>query len=258
MAEVTAVKIPPYNFSDPQLWFSTCERTFALGVSKAITDTCTKFNYIVSNLPPQKPPQFFAQRSERAYVGNFRMQFGLCNAASTFQCFFDEVLRGLNFVYAFIDDILVASSSVAEHIHHLRLLFQRLDQYGLSINRSKCTFGVPTLNFLGFQVCNSEIKPLEDRVKAILKFPQPTTITQLRRFLGMLNYYRHFIRQAAHILAPLVNFLKGIRNKRRPKRNIKIKPEEVLKWTDEATTAFELVKQALAQGCPTQIGWWAT
>ncbi|GFY61614.1 RT_RNaseH_2 domain-containing protein [Trichonephila inaurata madagascariensis] len=61
----------------------------------------------------------------------------------------------------------------------------------------------------------------------------------------MLNYYRRFSRQAAHILAPLVNFLKGIRNKKRPKRNIKIKPEEVLQWTDETTTAFELVKQAL-------------
>ncbi|GFQ96794.1 transposon Tf2-9 polyprotein [Trichonephila clavata] len=53
MAEITAVKIPPYNFSDPQLWFSTSELTFALGVPKAITDTCTKFNYIVSNLPPE-------------------------------------------------------------------------------------------------------------------------------------------------------------------------------------------------------------
>ncbi|GFR02145.1 transposon Tf2-9 polyprotein [Trichonephila clavata] len=53
MAEVTAVKIPPCNFSDPQLWFSKCERTFALGVPKAITDTCTKFNYIVSHLPPE-------------------------------------------------------------------------------------------------------------------------------------------------------------------------------------------------------------
>ncbi|GFX06805.1 transposon Tf2-9 polyprotein [Trichonephila clavipes] len=175
-----------------------------------------------------------------------RMQFGLCNAASTFQRFVDEVLRGLNFVYAFIDDILVASSSEAEHIEHLRLLFQRLDQYGLSINSSKCTFGVPTLNFLGFQVCSSGIKPLEDRVEAILKFPKPATITQLRRFLGMLNYYRRFIRQAAHILAPLVKFLKGIRNKKRPKRKVKVKPEEAQEWTDEATTAFELVKQALA------------
>ncbi|GFS98411.1 transposon Tf2-6 polyprotein [Trichonephila clavipes] len=62
----------------------------------------------------------------------------------------------------------------------------------------------------------------------------------------MLNYYRRFIRQATHILAPLVKFLKGIRNKKRPKRKVKIKPEEALEWTDEATTAFELLKQALA------------
>ncbi|GFU71636.1 transposon Tf2-9 polyprotein [Trichonephila clavipes] len=83
MAEVTAVKIPPYDFSDPQLWFSTCERTFALGVPKSITDTCTKFNYIVSNLPPEPPlltPQesesacSFTQRSERAYVRTFFLQ----------------------------------------------------------------------------------------------------------------------------------------------------------------------------------------
>ncbi|GFU80955.1 hypothetical protein TNCV_1277011 [Trichonephila clavipes] len=188
MAEVTAVKILSYNLGKPQLWFSPCERTFALGVPKAITDTCTKFNYIVSNLPPEKPPQ------------------SLCNADSTFQRFVDEVLRGLNFVYAFIDDILVASSSEAENIQHLRLLFQRLDQYGLSINPSKCTFGVPTLNFFGFQVCSSGIKPLEDRVEATLKFPQPATIIQLRRFLGMLNYYRRFIREAVHILAPLQQY----------------------------------------------------
>ncbi|GFY12807.1 hypothetical protein TNCV_4284651 [Trichonephila clavipes] len=154
------------------------------------------------------------------------MQFGLCNAASTFQRFVDEVLRGLNFVYAFIDDILVATSSEAEHIQHLRLLFQRLDQYGLSINPSKCTFGIPTLNFLPFQVCSSGIKPLEDSVEAVLKFPKSPTITDLRRFLGMLNYYRRFIRQAAHIFAPQVNFLKGVRNKKRSKRNVKIKPKK--------------------------------
>ncbi|GFY74249.1 transposon Tf2-6 polyprotein [Trichonephila inaurata madagascariensis] len=62
----------------------------------------------------------------------------------------------------------------------------------------------------------------------------------------MFELLQGFIRQAAHILAPLVNFLKGIRNKKRPKRNVKIKPEEVLQWTDGATTAFELVKQVLA------------
>ncbi|GFV89879.1 transposon Tf2-9 polyprotein [Trichonephila clavipes] len=62
----------------------------------------------------------------------------------------------------------------------------------------------------------------------------------------MLNYYRLFIRQAAHILTPLANFLKGIRNKKCPKRNVKIKTEEVLEWTDEATTTFEMVNQVVA------------
>ncbi|GFU70057.1 hypothetical protein TNCV_1602091 [Trichonephila clavipes] len=87
-----------------------------------------------------------------------RMQFGLCNAASTFQRFIDEVIRGLKGVYAFIDDILIASQNVQEHTINLRALFERLDYYGLTIKPSKCTFGVDSLKFLGFQV-SSEGKP---------------------------------------------------------------------------------------------------
>ncbi|GFW59593.1 hypothetical protein TNCV_3222431 [Trichonephila clavipes] len=71
-----------------------------------------------------------------------RMQFGLCNAAATFQRFIDEVLRNLPFVFAFVDDILVASSSPEEHLQHLQILFTRLQQYGLSLKPSKCIFGV--------------------------------------------------------------------------------------------------------------------
>ncbi|GFY53661.1 hypothetical protein TNIN_302201 [Trichonephila inaurata madagascariensis] len=72
MAEVTTVKIPPCNFSDLQLWFSTCERTFALGVSKAITDTCTKFNYVASNLPPEAAAIKFGMRSPKMSVLSFK------------------------------------------------------------------------------------------------------------------------------------------------------------------------------------------
>ncbi|GFW25082.1 uncharacterized protein K02A2.6 [Trichonephila clavipes] len=109
------------------------------------------------------------------------MQFGLCNAAATFQRFIDEVLRNLPFVFAFVDDILVASSSPEEH---LQILFTRLQQYGLSLKPSKCIFDVPSIKFLGFKVSESGIEPLSDRVDCILNFPQPTTLTQLRRFLG--------------------------------------------------------------------------
>ncbi|GFX28641.1 hypothetical protein TNCV_3337011 [Trichonephila clavipes] len=135
-----------------------------------------------------------------------RMQFGLCNAAATFQRFIDEVLRNLPFVFAFVDDILVASSSPEEHLQHLQILFTRLQQYGLSLKPSKCIFGVTTIKFLGFKVSESGIEPLSDRVDCILNFPQPTTLTQLRRFLGLFNFYRRFVPKAAHLLAPLNKF----------------------------------------------------
>ncbi|GFW25909.1 transposon Tf2-6 polyprotein [Trichonephila clavipes] len=118
-----------------------------------------------------------------------RMQFGLCNAAATFQRFIDEVLRNLPFVFAFVDDILVASSSPEEHLQHLQILFTRLQQYGLSLKPFKCIFGVTSIKFLGFKVSESGIEPLSDRVDCILNFPQPTTLTQLRRFLGLTQLF---------------------------------------------------------------------
>ncbi|GFS77077.1 hypothetical protein TNCV_3757121 [Trichonephila clavipes] len=152
-----------------------------------------------------------------------RMQFGLCNAAATFQRFIDEVLRNLPFVFAFVDDILVASSSPEEHLQHLQILFTRLQQYGLSLKPSKCIFGVTTIKFLGFKVSESGIEPLSDRVDCILNFPQPTTLTQLRRFLGLFNFYRRFVPKAAHLLAPLNKFLEGIKNFKKSKKKFPVK-----------------------------------
>ena len=93
-----------------------------------------------------------------------RMPFGLRNAAQTFQRFIDQALRGLPFVYAYIDDLLIASSSSEEHLSHLEQLFKRLDEYGIVINPKKCVFGVPELDFLGHHVDCQGITPLPDKV----------------------------------------------------------------------------------------------
>ncbi|GBN40539.1 Transposon Ty3-I Gag-Pol polyprotein [Araneus ventricosus] len=142
------------------------------------------------------------------------MQFGLCNAYATFQRFIVEVIRGLQGVYAFVDDILIASKNPELHCQNLKTLFSRLDEYGLCMNVSKFIFGASIINFLGFNLSENGIKPLPDKVKFILDFPKPDTLTQLRIFLGMLNFYRCFIPKAAHILAPIVQFLEGILTKR--------------------------------------------
>ncbi|XP_065172093.1 uncharacterized protein K02A2.6-like [Atheta coriaria] len=112
------------------------------------------------------------------------MTFGLRNASQTFQRFIDEVLQGLDFAFAYIDDILVASSSEEEHATHLHQLFQRLSDYGVVINAAKCVFGQDSVKFLGYLVSSQGTSPLPTKVEAIMDFTQPETAKQLRRFSG--------------------------------------------------------------------------
>ena len=131
------------------------------------------------------------------------LNFGLKNAAQTFQRFMDNVFRDMQFVYVYLDDILVASSSVEEHCIHLRQLFERLAEYGLVVNPQKCVLGQSSLDFLGHRVTSDGIHPLQDRVQAIRDYPQPRTAKSLKEYLGLLNFYRRFVPHAAAILLPL-------------------------------------------------------
>ena len=135
------------------------------------------------------------------------MPFGLRNAAQTFQRFINEVLRGLPFTYAYIDDLLVASTSQEEHLGHLRQVLERLQDHGILINTAKSVFGVPELDFLGYHLDASGIRPLEERVQVIRDFPLPTTQRKLREFLGLINFYRRFIPHCAAILQSLNDML---------------------------------------------------
>ena len=163
------------------------------------------------------------------------MPFGLRNAGQTFQRFMDQVLRGLHFCYVYIDNVLIASTSEEEHKDHLRQVFQRLSEYGILINPSKCLFGVSNLEFLGYHVSSEGIHPLDSKVAAIQQFPQPTTARQLREFLGLINFYHRFVPHCAWILQPLNTMLGNSR------------PSQQLVWTAEATAAFTEIKEALAQ-----------
>ncbi|GBN92271.1 Transposon Ty3-G Gag-Pol polyprotein [Araneus ventricosus] len=158
----------------------------------------------------------------------------------------DEVTRGLPGVYAFVDDILIASKNHEDHYQHLKTLFSRLDEYGLCINVSKCIFGTSTIGFLGFNLSENGIKPLPDKVKCILDFPKPDTSIQLRRFLGMFNFYRCFIPKAAHILAPIVQFLEGHTNKKKSRSSV-CKSFEQLRWNENAEQAFLAAKNGIAE-----------
>lgn len=139
------------------------------------------------------------------------MPFGLRNAAQTFQQHMDNTLRELNFTFCYLDDILVASSNEQEHLQHLDTLFRRLQDYRLTVNVSKCIFGVEEISFLEYSVSCRGIIPHPDRVQTILQYKRPKTIKDLQRFLGMINYYRRFLKNAAGDQAALNSFLKDHR-----------------------------------------------
>ncbi|UYV83545.1 hypothetical protein LAZ67_23001432 [Cordylochernes scorpioides] len=164
------------------------------------------------------------------------MSFGLRNATATFQRFMHEVLRNLDFAFVYLDDILVASKTEEEHYSHLEILFSRLNTYGLRINLSKSKFLVQEIDFLGYLITSHGVKPLPTKVKAILEYKKPKTVHELRIFLGMLNFYRTFLNNAAETQAILHEYLRGAKKKDRSE----------IKWTKEAEVQFEKCKQALA------------
>ena len=100
-----------------------------------------------------------------------RMPFGLRNAAQTFQHFIDQVLHGLHFTFAYIDDVLITSKTPVEHQQHLRMVLERFQEHGIVINFAKCEFGVSELSFLGHHVDKHGIRPLEERVSTLRDFP---------------------------------------------------------------------------------------
>jgi hypothetical protein len=120
------------------------------------------------------------------------MSFGLRNAAQTFQLLMDDILRDLDFCFAYFDDILVFSRSPEQHERHLRTLFQQLQAYGILINPAKCVFLVPEVTFLGYTVFGKGFRPLKDRVAHLQACPPAKNVRQLRQFQGMMNFYRRF------------------------------------------------------------------
>ncbi|KAG8181223.1 hypothetical protein JTE90_002905 [Oedothorax gibbosus] len=164
------------------------------------------------------------------------MPFGLSCAGQTFQRFIHEVLYGLDFAFAYLEDILIASVSADEHYTHLESLFQRLADYGIRINIDKCIFGAKELPFLGYAVNADGIKPLPERVEPILQFEKPVTIKQLRRFLGLLNFYRRNVPQASHAQYLLCEYLKGKKKS----------DNSEITWTTDTTQAFNDCKTKLA------------
>jgi hypothetical protein len=138
------------------------------------------------------------------------MSFGLTNVPAHFMYLMNYVFRSEfdKFVMVFIDDILIYSRSMEEHEEHLRIVLQRLRDHQLYAKFSKCEFWIKEVPFLNHVVSPEGITVDPDKVKEVLEWKPPTTVSEVRSFLGLADYYRWFIPNFSKIVKPITELLK--------------------------------------------------
>ncbi|MFS7911989.1 putative nucleotidyltransferase, Ribonuclease H [Helianthus anomalus] len=161
------------------------------------------------------------------------MPFGLSNAPSTFMRLMNHIFKALigRCVVVYFDDILVFSTDLPQHIRHLRDVFTILREQRLFANKEKCCFLSSEVLFLGYHVSGNGIRMDETKVDAILTWPVPTNMHEVRSFHGLASFYRRFIRNFSAIAAPITECLK----------------RGSFHWTPSATQAFEALKQCVTR-----------
>ena len=159
------------------------------------------------------------------------MPFGLMSAPAVFQELMSVVLQGLShFATAYLDDILIYSEILTDHLLHLKEVFSRLRTHGLKLKLKKCSFLQSETNYLGFIINNRGISPDPKKVDAIRTLPAPTCVREVRSFIGMCSYYRRFIPNFSEIAEPVVALTRK---------------HARFKWSEECQTVFEYLKQSL-------------
>ena len=166
------------------------------------------------------------------HFGNLPLPFGIASAPSLFQRIMENILSDIDLpkVSVYLDDILVTGKDSAEHLYNLHLVLQRLESAGLTLKKSKCTFEVSSVEYLGHIIDAKGLHPSESKVRAIRDAPSPTKITELKSFLGLLNYYHKLFPNLATTLAPLHQLLRK---------------ETRWKWTQDQENSFLKAKSLL-------------
>ena len=144
-----------------------------------------------------------------------KMPFGLRNSGSTFQRSIDIVLRGLDFTFGYMDDVLVASKDEAEHEIHLRQVLQRLHDANFQLNLQKCHFFETEVLFLGQTISAEGIKPPKERIEDFCELPLPADYKSLRSYVGAAGFYSRFIPNYGKIVVPLQELLHRYQRKER-------------------------------------------
>jgi hypothetical protein len=156
------------------------------------------------------------------------LPFGLKNAPAEFQRVMDQVHIGLPFAWCYIDDVIIFSKIPHEHVKHLQAIFERLRRWGLRLHHGKCKFFHDRLAYLGHMIIPGDLGVQQAKVDALQKIPAPVDLPRLRAFLGLVNYYRRFVKNFSLIAKALT---------------IHTSKDQPWTWGREQQQAFETLKQ---------------
>jgi predicted aspartyl protease len=159
-----------------------------------------------------------------------RLPYGVSSAPGIFQRTMESLLNGIPYTGVLLDNIVISGSTDEEHLQNLEEVMKRLSEAGLRLKKSKCRFMQPILECLGYRIDKTGIYPVEAKVKAVQEAPAPTSVTELKAYLGLLNFYGKFIPNLSTELEPLYQLLR--KNQR-------------WKWHTEQIRAFERSKTLL-------------
>lgn len=158
------------------------------------------------------------------------LPFGVSSSPAIFQKCMDQVLSGLNGVGCYLDDIIVTGKNDEEHLRNLEQVIKKLDNFGLKLKESKCSFFQDSIQYLGWVVDANGVHASTTGVEAILNASEPKNIQELQSLIGMINNYRKFMPNLSSILTPMTSALKFGKD---------------FHWTSDCQKAFEEIKQIL-------------
>ena len=178
-----------------------------------------------------------------------KMPFGLCNAGSSFQRMMESCMgaENLSSCLLYLDDIVVFSETIEEHIERLGRVFDRLRECGLKVNPKKCHLFKQKIQYLGHWITSEGISTDNDKVAAVKNWPIPKSREELKRFIGFASFYRRFIHRFAHISEPLHHLLRGQKKKKKGSKGkvAQDAPLPPFTWGDEQQQSFDQLREAL-------------
>lgn len=160
-----------------------------------------------------------------------RLLYGIVSAPSIWQRTIEQVLSGIPGTQVFLDDIIITAEDKKTHFERLTLVLERLVQHGLKLNKKKCSFFQEAVEYCGFKIDTKGLHKTSSKVKAVKDAPKPSNVSELKAFLGLVNYYGRFLKNLSTKLCPLLKLLhKGVR----------------WNWNRECDAAFKEIKQEIA------------